>query len=140
MGKTKIKLKKNNLSATDKKNLVTMEGVKNLFSQLKSEVEREMKITNLKLRAEINNLSQELKSVKSNQIVLQTMLRDQGTINTDNFQVKFSEYMRTKVGIVADGKMDGGVLVDIFNLGKDRLTPLPAKVKVEGKGPILVID
>jgi hypothetical protein len=99
---------------------VNVEAITAAINDVKDQIERRARAAEMKFQMGIGKIEREVEAIKSNQIVLQTMLAEQKIIGFDEFHKEFETFMREKVGVVdPNGRMEGNVIIDIFNVGRE---------------------
>jgi len=109
-----------------------------LVQKMKMDQEQRVRYAEMKGLQQHQKVIHMLDEIKSNQIVLQTLLLENKTITREQFANEYHRYMTEVVGIVREGQMDGMVLIDTFNIG---VTPKPNSIndiKNNSTGPIII--
>ena len=101
-------------------------------------MERRVRYAEMKAIQQHQKTMSALDEIKSNQIVLQTLLIEAGLINKKQFASEYQRYITEIVGIVQEGQMSGVVLIDTFNIGIPPTENSVKDLKDKSKNPVFV--
>ncbi len=113
--------------------------LQSLYAQLKNEMDRRVRATELRARIDTAQLIQEHNTTRANQVVLQTILKDVGVLDADDFILRFERYLHNEVGVVVDGELPGYVHVQMYNFDTEH-KPTTTVMEHTGEGPMIVIE
>ena len=118
----------------------TLADLKQMHDMTMDDITRLLREIELKNRISMAKQNEEHSVTKANQIVLQTILRDKGILIPSEFKERYEKYIEETQGqVTADGRMKGGVHVDMYRIGEKRV-PTSTPTEHVGKGPALVIQ
>jgi len=117
----------------------TFGNLQSMHSKISDEINRAIKNLELRYRMEFSTLQQDLNLMKANQITLQTILKEYELVDQKAFMDKFNEYMKTKVGLIYDGRMEGVTVIEMFNVGKPPIETCPI-TEHAGQGPATILN
>lgn len=109
-----------------------------MIEDLQMGVERRVRYAEMKAIQQHRKVMAAMDEIKSNQIVLQTILMEKNLINEKKFAEEYQKYVTEVVGIVYNGQMNGVVLIDTFNIGVAPKLNCTKDLKDKSKNPIFV--
>lgn len=108
----------------------TLDEIKNIGEKRSRSAELKGQMSNDKLVAQFEAL-------KANQVVTQTLLKKKGIFTVEEFQEEWNGYVHNVVGVVKDGRINGTVEIDMFNIGKP---PVNTTIDNEVGTPTIFIE
>jgi len=91
-----------------------------VLAALQEHYERRVRYAELKGLNQHHKLKGELEELRVNQIILQTLLKEMKLITQEQFLDEHRRYYEEVVGVVKNGRMQGHLIIDMFNVGVPR--------------------
>jgi hypothetical protein len=88
-----------------------------VLAALQEHYERRVRYAELKGLNQHHKLKAEIEELRVNQIVLQTLLKELKLITQEQFLDEHKRYFEEVVGVVRNGRMQGHLIIDMFNVG-----------------------
>ena len=136
--KKKMMVKKRTVDAMNPlDNVVVPPAMRPVIMSLQEMFERRVRAAEFKALKQIQEMKHEIEELKTNQVVVQTLLMEANQFSRARFDEECTRYYRDVIGIVQDGQMQGILVIDAFNIGK---SPQSNSLKDIGehKNPIIV--
>ncbi len=109
-----------------------------IIEALQQSIEKRARYAEMKAIQQNQKLVKMIDEIKANQTVLQTILAESKIIDNKEFMKEYKKYINEVVGIVENGRIDGIILIDTFNIGAPIQSNSLEQLRIKVKNPIFI--